>query len=361
MASATGGDTATSSRKPWWLASQQIRIRVETLLEKELVVMKRALLLLRRATAAFYFTSAQVEKLLDLISNAARVEAMVLFFARVLDIEVHHQPSRLQALLPGVALDQYRKRIGAANILCPIQPDGLYDLDLRVPEDRSVASMLVVLAAEPGENWLDETYNGMPFDLGKAWEKSVPPLGIVKFEFKTGKNTADLRLRCDLARRHLMPGRGRWKVLDPELIAPSCKDLDPDAFDDTSDLSMHCVDADGTLKPIHAVFKDCDRDRSGFLSRTEFVAAMGRLNCDASPSAVSKLWHAKHLERTEAARAAQSKGGPALARTPGSRDASDKRLTIGGSDEEADDEKVDEIEFAELYKKLVHFGRKLHV
>eukprot|EP01043_Picozoa_sp_COSAG02_P006679 COSAG02_NODE_193_length_29843_cov_30.519903_3_plen_51_part_00 len=42
---------------------------------------------------------------------------MVLFFARVLDIEVHHQPSRLQNLLPGVALDQYRKRIGAANIL----------------------------------------------------------------------------------------------------------------------------------------------------------------------------------------------------------------------------------------------------
>eukprot|EP01043_Picozoa_sp_COSAG02_P037119 COSAG02_NODE_2764_length_8071_cov_2.367536_7_plen_100_part_00 len=82
---------------------------------------------------------------------------------------------------------------------------------------------------------------GMPFDLGKAWEKSVPTLGLVKFEFKTGKGTADLRLRCDLARRHLMPGRDRWKALDPELIAPSCKDLDPDDFDDTSDLSMHCV------------------------------------------------------------------------------------------------------------------------
>ena len=35
------------------------------------------------------------------------------------------------------------------------------------------------------------------------------------------------------------------------------------------------------------------------------------------------------------------------------------RLKIGGNDEEADDEKVDEIEFAELYKKLVHFGRKV--
>eukprot|EP01043_Picozoa_sp_COSAG02_P006680 COSAG02_NODE_193_length_29843_cov_30.519903_4_plen_50_part_00 len=39
--------------------------------------MKRALLLLRRATAAFYFTSAQVEKLLDLISNAARVRYLL--------------------------------------------------------------------------------------------------------------------------------------------------------------------------------------------------------------------------------------------------------------------------------------------
>ena len=81
----------------------------------------------------------------------------------------------------------------------------------------------------------------MPFDLGKAWETSVPTVGKVKFEFKTGKGTADLRLRCDLARRHLMPGRDRWKALDSELIAPSCKDLDQDDFDDTSDLSMHCI------------------------------------------------------------------------------------------------------------------------
>lgn len=81
----------------------------------------------------------------------------------------------------------------------------------------------------------------MLFDLGKEWEKSVPTIGLVKFEFKTGKGTADLRLRCDLARRHLMPGRDRWKALDSELIASSCRALDPDDFDDTSDLSMHCI------------------------------------------------------------------------------------------------------------------------
>ena len=54
--------------------SLQVRIRVETLLEKELVVMKRALLLLRRATAAFYFTSSQVEQLLNLIATPVRTE-----------------------------------------------------------------------------------------------------------------------------------------------------------------------------------------------------------------------------------------------------------------------------------------------
>jgi|EP01043_Picozoa_sp_COSAG02_P006677 hypothetical protein len=79
-------------------------------------------------------------------------------------------------------------------------------------------------------------------------------------------------------------------------------------------------DADGTLKPIHAVFNDCDRDRSGFLSKTEFVAAMARLNCDASPFAISKMWRAKHFERVEVARKAHLKGGPVVGGSPASRD-----------------------------------------
>ena len=294
--------TLPSARKPWWLASQQVKMKVQTMIERDLVIVKRALLLLRRATAAFYFTSEQVEKILKEIATPARVEAMVLFFARVLDLEVHHHPARLQKLLPHGMIAQYRARIGAANILDPIQPDGLYELDLRVPEDRSVATMLVVLAAEPGENWMDETYNGMPFDIGKAWETSVPELGLVKFEFKTGTGTADLKLRCDLARRHLMPGKGRWKALEPSLISPASVQLDAQDYDDVSDLSMHCVDADGTLKPIHAVFTDCDRDRSGFMSKSEFVAAVARLNCDASPASISFMWNAKHAERTAASK-----------------------------------------------------------
>ena len=102
-----------------------------------------------------------------------------------------------------------------------------------------------------------------------------------------------------------MPGKDRWRALAPELIAPACVRMSPDEFDDTTDRSGLALDADGTLKPLRAVraallprkltlspveldatvvrqvFLDCDRDRSGFLSRAEFAAAMARLNCDA--------------------------------------------------------------------------------
>jgi hypothetical protein len=47
---------------------------------------------------------------------------------------------------------------------------------------------------------------------------------------------------------------------------------------------------------------------------------MARLNCDASPSAISKIWRAKHSERVELARKARLKGGPMVSGTPGSRD-----------------------------------------
>eukprot|EP01051_Picozoa_sp_SAG22_P029886 SAG22_NODE_11302_length_491_cov_0.964286_2_plen_47_part_01 len=40
----------------------------------------------------------------------------------------------------------YRVCIGPVNMFNPYMPDGHYDLDLRLHEDRCVAEMLVVLA-----------------------------------------------------------------------------------------------------------------------------------------------------------------------------------------------------------------------
>jgi hypothetical protein len=77
--------------------SLQVRIRVETLLEKELVVMKRALLLLRRATAAFYFTSSQVEQLLNLIATPVRTERTRVRLLRYDNVTAHQKKDRSYA------------------------------------------------------------------------------------------------------------------------------------------------------------------------------------------------------------------------------------------------------------------------
>ena len=104
----------------------QVRVRAAKG-ERQLLITKRALLLLRRATATYYFTSLQVEQVLEQLAAPARVEACVLFFARVLDLEVHHAPARLAQLLPQPDQRlQYRSRIGAANILCCL-PTLIYD------------------------------------------------------------------------------------------------------------------------------------------------------------------------------------------------------------------------------------------
>jgi hypothetical protein len=41
-----------------------------------------------------------------------------------------------------------------------------------------VAHCLVLLMAEPGENMLFTSYNGMPFDVGVDWLDHVPELGM---------------------------------------------------------------------------------------------------------------------------------------------------------------------------------------
>lgn len=92
----------------------------------------------------------------------------------------------------------------------PYMPDGHYELDLRIHEvnnpdatalkrwhtggcvtapeqqhlaptslwqDRCVAEMLVVLAEEPGENFANESYNGMPFEVSVGWLTDVSSPG----------------------------------------------------------------------------------------------------------------------------------------------------------------------------------------
>ena len=42
-----------------------------------------------------------------------------------------------------------------------------YELNLRKPDERQCAWMMVQLSAEPGENLLNETFNGWPWAMGR--------------------------------------------------------------------------------------------------------------------------------------------------------------------------------------------------
>jgi hypothetical protein len=114
------------------------------------------------------------------------------------------------------AYAEYRERVGIANIFNPFSADLRYVLNLKKPDERAVAAVLVRMTDEPGENWLEETFNGMPFEMSIGWVTDGPPtLGTLELVFKTYPGTADAALRCELARRLLMPGRGRWRAVRP--------------------------------------------------------------------------------------------------------------------------------------------------
>ena len=70
-----------------------------------------------------------------------------------------------------------------------------------------------MLTRNPGENLQYETYNGMPFNVGKKWETAVPDIGIFCCEYTTPPQCASLPLRIGLATRLLMPGQGRWRCI----------------------------------------------------------------------------------------------------------------------------------------------------
>ena len=100
----------------------------------------------------------------------------------------------------------------------PLMPDGYWELNLSYPDDREVATMLVLLAVgEPGENWRDERFgdvvvsNGVkivreprPFDLPATWEHEVPGEGLLQLHYYTSERWVDRDLRSMLRARCLV-------------------------------------------------------------------------------------------------------------------------------------------------------------
>ena len=263
--------TTNKKRATWWVPTRNYRHPCTSEAERKAVVATRQLRMLRRATFNHYFTAAQSRRLLTAFDRSQHVEVLVILFSRVLDLERFH-PIEILKPLPvdgkewqpiknqdgslaepagGPLWQEFRVRVGAANCFNPLFPDRFYELNMKEQDELAACKMLVKLSDEVGENWKEETRNGMRFELPATWATddgaNIDPNGVITLTFKTAPATASLGIRCELARKLLMPGPGRWRnVIKSEYLEPGMEDA-ADEMDDAYDDEL-CMDADGTGK-----------------------------------------------------------------------------------------------------------------
>ena len=286
--------TKAKFRSQWFVPSMLREESVKTMKEKKSVVFERSLQLIRRATVQYYFSSAQVGRLLETVYDddtykdnvlvgkpvgLQHVELLTAVFSRISDIENmdfrkilghttydadgNHSVSVDEIVYlrqhppPFVILTD---RLGVANLFNPLLPDGEYALNLRIRDERQVAQMLVLLSTEPGDNMVYETFNGVPFDVGAKWLQAVPDVGWFCLQYVTPPACASLKLRTSLAQRLLNPGKGRWVCIPPAQrmhrddpmnamwMNSSDDDVVLEGEVDLPGPGEYMVDADGTLK-----------------------------------------------------------------------------------------------------------------
>ena len=254
-------------RPCWWTPSQEKRMSATSVSSAKKLRREKQLQMLRRSTMQYFFSSEQVKQILEVIDEGpakyGHVEALVILFAVITDIERVEFPKLLghvtydkdgnhivdwdelaelrQERNPWVVLES---RLGPANLFNPIRPEREYALDLRLHDCRMVAQCLVILSAEPGENLLYTSYNGLPFDVGAKWIDAVPELGMFCGEFTTPEHCALMSLRLSLARMILMPGFGRWRAVPLVLRDPQ---EDCHACEASIGYDRCVIDADGSL------------------------------------------------------------------------------------------------------------------
>jgi hypothetical protein len=104
---------------------------------------------------------------------AARVECVVLFFARLVD--AHLLRPMLATSQPAEVLERAFSRLGFMNVFTPLEPEGEWHLDLRVPEQHAVAAVLLELRTYEGDVIHELVCDGtaLPF-VPPTWFDELP-------------------------------------------------------------------------------------------------------------------------------------------------------------------------------------------
>lgn len=171
------------------------------------------LLRLLGALAQSYVSARQladIVRVLPLSVPGLRVEVAVSLFPRVLDLS---EFDRVLFALSGPERRRVVRRLGWLNLWNPTRPDGDYILDLRVWEERMLATLLAQMAVvEPGETVVGVGGRGGPdfnriagWRLPTTWIDETPDHGVLRLHFSSYERGCrpDAALRKALCRHVL--------------------------------------------------------------------------------------------------------------------------------------------------------------
>eukprot|EP00743_Colponemidia_sp_Colp-15_P010176 GILK01011180.1.p1 GENE.GILK01011180.1~~GILK01011180.1.p1 ORF type:complete len:1137 (-),score=223.73 GILK01011180.1:106-3309(-) len=157
----------------------------------------------RAVSDNLYVSSAQLCKIVTMFTDSSwRVDSFIAGYSLVVDEEELY---KVVDCLTAYERQQILHRIGYLYLVNPLRMEGRYEnLDLSVHEHRVILQMLIDLAmVEPGENLVDEIYNGREFDMGTSWVKNPPRCGIYSCTYVAAKNAVRMRARRQLCRTYL--------------------------------------------------------------------------------------------------------------------------------------------------------------
>jgi hypothetical protein len=153
---------------------------------------------LSKVLSRFYFTAAHAAELVGAMETSDdKVRIYTQLYARIVDEENMHL---LSSRLSREEKQRVNHQLGALSTFNPMYPDGPYRLDLSHNDDRLVAICLAQLeVAEPGDNWIGETYDGKPFGVTITWVKDPPKTGILQLQYETQSGCAAPEVRQQIA------------------------------------------------------------------------------------------------------------------------------------------------------------------
>ncbi|ETW00607.1 hypothetical protein H310_07179 [Aphanomyces invadans] len=171
-------------------------------------------------------TATQVIELAECFHDVdqGRVDCVVTMLNHVLDLGELFP--RLRTTWTPSEVTSLVQRVGWLNIWNPAYAEMEYTLNLTVWEDHQMAVILAQLGdIEPGENWVDETYNNIfGWELPLSWvQGKIPHAGRLYLRYTTGPNH---KYRVVSAREELKKRTLCGKMSVVEALPPNTKQID---------------------------------------------------------------------------------------------------------------------------------------